>query len=381
MKKILFISNVTDRMTNFSIPSIEAAQQLEYEFHMAANFSGFTDDASKYNVTLHHIDLERNPFSFRNIKAYKQMLALMKHERFDVVHCNTPIGGVLGRICGKRADVHKIIYTAHGFHFYNGAPLISRTVFKWAEMWLAHYTDVIITINEEDHQAAQNLKLRKNGRVYYIPGIGIDIAFIKNARIKKDEILSEIGANKNSILLISVGELNKNKNNKIVIKALGKLKKHEIHYILCGVGERKDSLFSLAKKYGLEKNIHFLGYRTDIPALLKSCDIFLMMSYREGLSRSLMEAMGSGLPCIVSKIRGNVDLIEDGIGGFLLGPDDVESLAEAIGMLAEDEFERRTMGLHNLRVITQFDVANVKNEMKLLYNKELQQIIASRVFT
>lgn len=327
MKKILFISNISNKITNFSLPSIYAAKNLGYEFHMAANYSNFNDDPEKYGVKLHHIDLDRNPFSKQNITAYNQMLELIEKEKFDVIHCNTPIGSVLGRLCGKKAGVPKVIYTAHGFHFYKGASFINRTLFKWAEMLLAKDTDAIITINKEDYEAAQKFKLRKNGKVYYIPGVGIDTSLIKGKKSKREEIINEIGAKEDSILLISIGELNKNKNNEVVIKALGKLKDSKIHYILCGIGDKKDELYSLAKEYAIDKNIHFFGYRTDIPQLLKSSDIFVMPSYREGLSRSLMEAMSAGLPCVVSNIRGNVDLIEDGVGGFLHNPNDVDALS------------------------------------------------------
>ena len=165
MKKILFISNISNRITNFSLPSIYAAKNLGYEFHMAANYSNFNDEPEKYDVKLHHIDLDRNPFSKQNIIAYKQMLELIEKEKFDVIHCNTPIGGVLGRLCGKKADVPKVIYTAHGFHFI-GASLINRTIFKWAEIWMARYTGAITTIIR-DYQATLKLKLRKGGKVYY----------------------------------------------------------------------------------------------------------------------------------------------------------------------------------------------------------------------
>ncbi len=371
MKKMLFISNISKRITNFSIPSIFAAQSLGYEFHMAANYSGFNDDPSKYNVTIHHIDIVRNPFDLRNIKAYKQMLALTKKEKFDIIHCNTPIGGLLGRLCGKRAKIPKIIYTAHGFHFYKGAPLINRTIYKWAEIWLARYTDVIITINQEDYQAAKKFKLRNNGKVYYVPGVGVDTSLVKKAKPKREELLGSIGASKDSVILISVGELNNNKNNKVIIKALGKMNNPKIHYILCGLGNKKNDLFNQAKNYGLVKNVHFLGYRNDIPELLKSCDIFVLTSYREGLSRSLMEAMAAGLPCIVSKIRGNVDLIKEGKGGFLRKPNDIDGLANAINLLASDKTLRESMGGYNQKIIGDYDIENVKKKMIRIYYNEL----------
>lgn len=373
MKKILFISNISNKITNFSLPSIYAAKNLGYEFHMAANYSNFNDDPEKYGVKLHHIDLNRNPFSKQNITAYKQMVVLIEKEKFDVIHCNTPIGGVLGRLCGKKAGVPKVIYTAHGFHFYKGASFINRTVFKWVEMWLARYTDAIITINHEDNLAAKKFKLREGGKVYYIPGVGIDTSLISYAKSKREEISNQIGASEDSILLISIGELNKNKNNKVIIKALDKIKNPKIHYLLCGVGDKNDELHSLAKEYGLEKNIHFLEYRSDIPELLKSCDIFVMPSFREGLSRALMEAMSAGLPCIVSNIRGNVDLIEEGIGGFLRDPDDSEGFAEAINILASDKALREKMKASNLETIKKFDVANVKKEILSIYTSEIMR--------
>jgi len=232
MKKMLFISNISNQITNFSIPSIEAAHLLGYEFHMAANYSGFTGDASKYNVILHHIDLVRNPFSFKNIKAFKQMLALLKRERFDVIHCNTPIGGILGRLCGKIAKVPKVIYTAHGFHFYKGAPFINCTVYKWAEMWMAHYTNVILTINKEDYEAAQKFKLRKGGKVYYIPGVGVGTKNYQPKGINKQKYRKKLGIPLSATVVVSVGDLNKNKNHEVVIKALAKLNDPLIYYVL-----------------------------------------------------------------------------------------------------------------------------------------------------
>ena len=238
-------------------------------------------------------------------------------------------------------------------------------------MWMAYYTDAIITINREDYKAAQKLKLRNGGKVYYLPGVGVDTSAIKKAEPKREEILRELGINSNSILMISVGELNKNKNNKVIISALGKIQNSNIHYLLCGVGDNEDYLKFVAKSKGVEKNVHFLGYRTDIAQLLKSCDIFVITSYREGLPRSMMEAMSAGLPCIASKIRGNVDLIEDGKGGFLCNPDNVDALAEAIKLFANDEALRKSMGINNLEVIKKFDVENVKKEMEKIYEDVL----------
>ncbi|MFL2060979.1 glycosyltransferase family 4 protein [Marinilactibacillus psychrotolerans] len=370
-KKILFISNITNRITNFSLPSILVSHELDYEFHLAANLSDFKDDPTKYNIKIHHIDIARNPLNPNNIKAYKQMITLIKKEKFDAIHCNTPVGGLLGRICGRKAKIPKIIYTVHGFHFYKGASLINRTLFKLAETWMAHYTDAIITINKEDYQAAMRFKLRNGGRVYYLPGVGVDTSLNKKVNQMREKLLQELNIKEPAILLISVGELNKNKNNKVIIHALGKLKNPKLHYILCGRGDKKDELVSLVKENELESNVHFLGYRNDIPQLLKLSDIFIMPSYREGLSRSIMEAMGMGLPCIVSSIRGNVDLIEEEKGGYLSNPDDIERFAQVIDILAGNENLRNNLGKFNLNKVKQFDIKNVREELKKVYMEEL----------
>ncbi|MCM3633966.1 glycosyltransferase family 4 protein [Paenibacillus camelliae] len=367
MKKMLFISNITKRITNFTLPSIEACKELGYEFHLASNLSEFKDDVQKYNIKLHHLDLERNPFRKQNIIAFKQLLKLIKKEKFDIIHCNTPIGGMLGRICGRLSKTPKIIYTAHGFHFYKGSSLLNSTLFKWAEMAMARYTNILITINTEDYKAASKFKLKDGGEVYHVPGVGINTSAIKNEITKRDTLLNSIKADDDSIVLMSVGELNKNKNNEIIVRALGEIKNQKIHYILCGVGDKKEHLIDLSKNYNIEKNVHFLGYRDDIAKLLKSCDIFVMPSYREGLSRAIMEAMSAGLPCIVSNIRGNVDLIRDGKGGFLCDPNNVQDFKVAIEKLCNNSTLRSDMGNYNLFEVEKYDFENIRKEIKKIY--------------
>lgn len=369
--KALIISNITKRFQPGHFSMITPLEELGFDVHWTANFNEYKDDIKKAPIKTHHIDFYRNPFNPKNIIAFKQLVSLLKKEQFDLIHCNSPIGGILGRLCGNFTKAKKIIYTVHGFHFYKGAPFINRTLFKCVEMLLARYTDALITINHEDFQTAKNLKLRNSGDIYYIPGVGVDTSLIRNAESKRQELLQEVKADTNSILIISVGELNNNKNNKVVIEALGKLQNSNIHYLLCGVGDKKAELLSLSKKYKIDENVHFLDYRKDIPQLLKSCDIFVMPSFREGLSRSIMEAMSAGLPCVVSNIRGNVDLVEEGKGGYLCHPDDVDGFAEAINSLAIGTKLRETMGFYNLEEIMRFDIENVKQEMLTIYEREL----------
>lgn len=369
MKKMLFISNVPKKITNFAIPSIEAAQKLGYEVHMAANFSCFSDNNTTYNVVLHQIDLVRNPFSFRNIKAYFQMLRLIREEGFDFIHCNTPVGGLLGRLCGKRARVRKIIYTAHGFHFYKGAPLVNWIVYYLAERFLARFTDALITMNSEDFETAKRLRLRKGGKAYFIPGVGTNIGdFVQiDSDSDKNKLKKSLGLPENSFVLIAMGDLIKRKNYESSVKAIEKAKNENLHLLICGTGSEKDKLIDLSEKLKVENKIHFLGFRSDIKELLSISDAFLFTTYQEGLPRSMMEAMAAGVPCIASQIRGNVDLINNGEGGFLCPPDDVNGFARAINKLAADNSLRIKMGMNNLESIKKYDVENVKRLMIEIY--------------
>ena len=221
----------------------------------------------------------------------------------------------------------KVIYTAHGFHFFKGAPLINWILFYPVEKFCARFTDVLITINQEDYKRAQKFKA---GKVEYIPGVGIDTKKFSEVVVDKSAKRKELGVPVDAFLVLSVGELNKNKNHDTVIKAIAKLNNPNVYYVICGQGTLENYLKDLINELGLEKQVKLLGYRRDIAEISKTSDIFVFPSFREGLSVALMEAMALGLPVVCSKIRGNVDLIEDGKGGYLVEPDDVEGFINAI---------------------------------------------------
>ena len=372
-KKLLYVLNIANKVNNFSYTSMLAAQELDIEFHIAGNWSYASDeeriaDEEKYGIKIHQIDFVRTPYHPENMKAYKQLKLLVKTEKYNFVHCNTPIGGVLGRLIGKKCNVEKIIYQAHGFHFYKGAPKINWLVYYPVEKWLAHYTDALITINSEDFELAKaKLNLRKNGKVYYVPGVGIDTSQYNLSEKSREEKRRELNIPLDAFLLISVGELNRNKNNSVIISAMEKLKNKNVYYILCGVGEKESELKEQADKAELLENIRFLGYRNDVKELYKAADCFVMPSFREGLSRSAMEAMASGLPCILSDIRGNRDLIENGSGGFLCKPYDVSGFSKAISKLSEDCSMCERMSESNLKRIKDFDTSVVEKAMRSIY--------------
>lgn len=365
MQKLLFISNVTNKITNFSYPSYIVCKNLGIEFHLASNLNNFNFEQNKYkDIIFHNIECERNPLSIKNIDALKKLDKIINENEIDYIHCNTPTGGLLGRICGKKNKVKKIIYTAHGFHFYKGAPLINNIVYKFVEKWLAHYTDVLITINEEDYQFAQGMRLHKNGKVYKVNGVGIDTLEYSNIDVNKNKYRKLLGLNSDDFVCIGVGRIEFNKNYELSIKAISQCNDN-VHLLICGDGPEKNKLIQLAKQLHIENQIHFLGFRNDIPQLLKISDCYLSTSKREGLPRALMEAMACGLPCIVSNIRGNKDLIENGINGYLIN--DSNDCLNSLKKLIDDKSLCHTMAITNRNRIKKYDISCIAKKIENIY--------------
>jgi glycosyltransferase involved in cell wall biosynthesis len=368
MRKILIVSTVSRQFYLFEQGNIEVLKSLGYEVHAAANFSDENERLNGLDIIRHPFDIQRSPFSFLNFKAYKQLKKIMKSEKFDAVHCHSPMGGVLGRLAAKSVGVSSIIYTAHGFHFYKGSPLISWLAYYPIEKLLAKFTDVLVTINKEDYRQGQKFKVK---RVVYVPGIGLNTDKYQGVPVNKDIKRSELGLPIDAFVLLSVGELNKNKNHEVIIRALARIKSQNIYYIICGQGSRKEYLKELSRKLGVEDKVRFLGFRNDLAEIYNVSDVFAFPSFREGLSVSLMEAMSAGLPIVCSSIRGNIDLIVDKQEGYLLEPNDIEGFAVSILELKEKKDVYISMGLRNVEKIKGFSKEVVLAKMKQLYESLL----------
>jgi len=368
MKKILIVSTVSRQFYLFEQGNIEVLHSLGYEIHTAADFSDANERLDALDIVRHPFDIQRSPFSLTNIKAYKQLKQIMKSENFDAVHCHSPMGGVLARLAAKSTGISPVIYTAHGFHFYKGAPLINWLVYYPVEKFLARYTDVLITINQEDYSRVQKFKAK---RAVYIPGIGVDTKKFSGFSVDKDKKREELGISDNTVVLLSVGEMIKRKNHETALRALAKIDRQNVVYLICGRGEVEDYLKGLAKSLGVEDKVRFLGFRNDIAEICTASDVFIFPSYQEGLSVSVMEAMSAGLPIICSKIRGNTDLISDGEGGYLLEPEAADGFAESILKVIDNAELRISMGRRNIVEIKKCDKAAVKEEMQKLYGEEL----------
>ena len=370
MKKALIVTTVSGFVPQFEMQNVHILQDMGFEVHYAANYDmpSYGDDNSRLDGTgiiRHQVDFARSPYSRKNIKAYKQLLDLMKSVKFELVHCHTPMGGVLARLAAHKTGTGPVIYTVHGFHFYKGAPLINWLVYYPVERWLARYTDMLITINEEDYRRAKGFKAK---RVEQIPGVGVELKREDWLTDEEKEIVrKKLNLSEDTVVLISVGELNDNKNQVMVLRTLKKMKELDFTYCICGQGPRHEYLLSYARKHGLVNKMRFLGYRFDLSKILQISDIFLMPSKREGLPTSVMEAMVYGLPVIGTNIRGNNELIVDGITGYLVALDNDRVMQKQIEKLYSNELLRYQMGHYGKEKIKNYGRQIVKEKMQQFY--------------
>lgn len=377
--KALIMTSVASMIEQFNMPNIELLQNMGYEVHAGCNFErGNTcskesierlkKSLRERGVEYYQIDFTRNIWNLpEHKKAFQQVKKIVKNHKYRFIHCQSPIGGVAGRIIGKEAGV-KVIYTAHGFHFYKGGPLKNWIFYYPIEKYLSRYTDTLITVNREDFERAK--KKLSAGQVEYIPGIGIDIEKIKAIKADKRAKRKELGIPEDAILLLSVGELNGNKNHKIVIEAMGRLKNPNLYYVICGQGKKEKYLERLAGKYQLGGRVKTTGFRKDVTELMKTADIFVHPSKREGLSVALMEALACGSVCIASRIRGNTDLIEDKRNGFLFSLQKKDDLRRIIGYLLENPEERKKAGKEAMEGIKACDKRQVMQKMQEIYREQ-----------
>ncbi len=309
----------------------------------------------EWGCTVYPITTSRSILSKGNLSAIKQIRRLVEENHYDIVHCHTPIAAMCTRLaCRKvRRSGTKVFYTAHGFHFFKGAPLKNWLFFYPVEKFCARYTDTLITINQEDYNRAK--KKFKAKQVAYIPGVGINVDKFANAQVDKAQKRAELGVPADAILLVSVGELNENKNHEVVIRAMAKLNHPSLHYAIAGRGDLFDYLNSVAEELGLSAQLHTLGFRTDIPELYKAADACILPSRREGLAVAALEGMAAGLPLIVSDHRGVRDYATDGVNALICPIDDVDATAEAIEKLLQDPALRASMGAENSRIILDYD--------------------------
>ena len=368
-KKVLFVATVVKtHIMQFHIPYLQMFQEHGWETAVASrnDYENPQDCQIPYCDHYYPVDFERNPMKPGNIAALRELKRIIREGDYDIIHCHTPMGGVLARIAGREARKKgcKIIYTAHGFHFFDGAPLLNWLMYYPVEKHLAHDTDVLITMNREDYDRA--LAKMPAKEIKYVHGVGVDTKRFATTSMDAAELRASIGLAEDEPMILTVGELIKRKNHEMILRALGGMKESKWKYVIVGRGVLLDHLKEVAKECGIEDRVIFLGYRRDIPEMLHACDLFVFTSFQEGLPVAIMEAMAAGAPILCTKNRGTADLIEDGVSGAFTEMNAEDLRAKMQILLAHPEV-RDAYAKKSLERIGTFDIEVVKKEMELIY--------------
>lgn len=381
MKKALMLASVASMIEQFNMDNIKILQNLGYKVEIAANFTdGGTLDEKRLNEfkkeldkkKLRYIDIhfERSPFSTKNLKAYKSLKKLMKNEQYDLVHVHSPVGSVYGRLAARKINA-TVIYTAHGFHFFAGAPKKNWLLFYPVEKFLSRYTDVLITINKEDYELARKKFHAK--KVYLINGVGVSENKF-NSKLTEDEkekLRKELNIKADDFVITYVAELNENKNQKFLIDATNELKKEipSLKVLLIGKGFKEKEYREYIKNLQLENKIYLLGYRTDIANILSISNMAVSTSIREGLPLNVIEYCLNDLPVVATKNRGHIEIIKDNKNGYLVNLNDLEALKEKILYIYNNyplEIEKMKK---NHFMVEKFLSCNINKEMEKIYKE------------
>lgn len=365
MMKILYITTIGTTMGFFK-DLIEDLIKAGHSVDIATNESEspVPEIYRELGCKIYPLACERTPFHAGNWKAIRQIRELVEKNEYDIVHCHTPVAATCTRLACRKARKRgvEVYYTAHGFHFYKGAPLRNWLLYYPVEWICAYFTDVLITMNREDFHLAQKRMHAK--RVKYVRGVGINLSRFQNVQIDIAVKRKEIGIPENAVMLISVGELIKRKNHKLILQALTKIDNQNIHYVIVGKGPLRQELQEYANTHNIGRRVHFLGYRKDIAELYKASDICCFPSFHEGLPVALMEAMACGVPAVCSNIRGNTDLIAEG-GGLLFSPQSVDECCQSICNMLDSDWV--AIGKTNAVNVQDCSIDIIIAEMKSLY--------------
>lgn len=382
MKKALLVANAASMIKLFNQLNIAILESMGYEMHVACNLrEGNTISLEEVKRTVkewkaqgicvHQIDVPRNPVPQKMTIAYRQLKELIRQEKFSLIHCHTPIAAALTRIAAARlrTRIHtRIIYTAHGFHFFKGVSLKKWLLYYPVEKICSYFTDDLITINREDYCFAE--KKFPSAKKHYLPGVGVDTTVFSPDLMTAEArgtLRSAIGVEPGYGMILSVGELIPRKNYYTAIDAIAQLDRSNIRYVICGQGDLLSEIQAYANARGVGESVIFLGYRKDVSKICSCADVFLHTSYQEGLPVAVMEAMACGIPIVASRIRGNVDLIEDGVNGFLCDPEDAEGFADKLRTLLEEADLPQKFRKYSLEKIKDYDKSIVAEQLRKIY--------------
>lgn len=348
-----------------------------YEVHVAARNNLHLKNGLRLDFVdkVFNVSFSRSPKSIDNIKAYRELKRIIDNERYDYIHCNTPMGGIVTRLAARKARKHgsEVIYAAHGFHFYKGSSLAAWLIFYPIEKIFGKLlTDKLITISNADYEMAQ--KKHICNRVYQIHSVGINSNKYKEVEdTVLEEYRSKYGLRNGDFICICTGELNKNKRQRLVLDALPEIVESVPNFrlLIAGNGDEKKNLEKQIKNLKMESFAQLIGYRTDLEVFVNLSDIAVSASLREGLGINLIEAMNCHKPVVGSVNRGHSEFIKHGVNGFLAAGDtetDIsKSFAKYIIRLATDKKLYADMSQQAFMDAQSYMDFNVEKELHAIY--------------
>ncbi|MBJ8070110.1 MULTISPECIES: glycosyltransferase family 4 protein [Bacillus] len=367
-KKVLFCATVDYHFKAFHLPYLKWFADQGWEVHVAANGNIHLP----YVTQKYNIPIQRSPLSIQNLHAYKKLKSIIHQNKYNIIHCHTPMGGVIARLAARKARQQgtKVVYTAHGFHFCKGSPYMNWLLYYPIERILASHTDCLITINQEDYDLAVKHRFPVKD-IKLVHGVGIDVQrFTSVTEIEKRELKLQCGYKSQDFLMFYAAEFNKNKNQSFLIRVLAQLKNEMPHakLLLAGEGPLIEECKKIATQLGVTNMVHFLGYRNDIASLLQMCNLAVASSYREGLPVNIMEAMACGLPVVATDNRGHRELIINNKNGWIVDRDDIKAMADRIKGISINPKVLAQMGQYGCTSIkNQYSVNEVLKEKQEIY--------------
>ena len=381
MSKLLTIATVPETLTGFLMPFTTYFRAQGWRVDgIAQKISDDPQSVEAFDLVW-DVEWSRNPLEPKNlIIAAPRIQEIVARENYDIVHVHTPVAAFVTRYALRnwpKTKKPQIIYTAHGFHFHQRGNWLTNQIFLVLEKLAGSWTDYLIVINKEDELAAQKYHILPHDRIYYTPGIGVDIDYYHPKQVSSVAVASvreELGLTPQESLLLCVAEFTPRKRHRDQLKALKKLNRPDIHLAFAGNGPIKSQIERLATKLGIERQVHFLGHRSDIPVLIRASIAILLTSQQEGLPRSIMEALCLATPVIGTKIRGTQDLLVDNCG-LLVDLGDIEELAQAMAWIADHPDEAYQMGQrgHVKMANANYDIKQIIDQYVDIYSMALKK--------